>query len=339
MKVLKEKRILIQNIDDGCLKLVYEALLDRPEEIRLDICSGGGDTTKGIAIAQLLLQASQRGAKTEAYAYGHCSSTALSVFLACDRRVAVDGTYFLNHSFMSTTGEQYVDKSRIRETYESHEQCESFFLLLQEHREVDLPKSCVLEPVEALEIGLATEHLRLIPPYLGQPDPLNPDPSNPPETPDSSDDPWEPGPCGSKGCDQLDDPSNGLGLCRHHYDTLGDGDQAVDPSARPPTGPVSAAAAEEWGVNGCRVLGKNRPQKTAKEIWEEMAGGWPPFEKLHKRQQDLTEFRGWFQNNARIERHKLWPQFVEAYEREYGQSQHPAIRIAETEQAIRRKEH
>lgn len=72
----------------------YINKLDDGEEIELDITSCGGSVTAGLAICNLLKQASASGHKTSAHVIGIAASMASAIACACDE-LKIDSNAFL----------------------------------------------------------------------------------------------------------------------------------------------------------------------------------------------------------------------------------------------------
>ena len=71
---------------------------DEGEEIELEITSYGGSVTAGLAICNLLKQASAKGHKTTAHIIGIAASMASAVACACDRLVIDSNAFMMVHN-------------------------------------------------------------------------------------------------------------------------------------------------------------------------------------------------------------------------------------------------
>ena len=71
---------------------------DEGEEIELEITSYGGSVTAGLAICNLLKQASAKGHKTTAHIIGIAASMASAIACACDRLVIDSNAFMMVHN-------------------------------------------------------------------------------------------------------------------------------------------------------------------------------------------------------------------------------------------------
>ena len=71
---------------------------DEGEEIELEITSYGGSVTAGLAICNLLKQASAKGHKTTAHIIGIAASVASAIACACDRLVIDSNAFMMIHN-------------------------------------------------------------------------------------------------------------------------------------------------------------------------------------------------------------------------------------------------
>ena len=71
---------------------------DEGEEIELDITSYGGSVTAGLAICNLLKQASAKGHKTTAHIIGIAASMASAIACACDKLIIDSNAFMMVHN-------------------------------------------------------------------------------------------------------------------------------------------------------------------------------------------------------------------------------------------------
>ena len=86
-------------IEDVCLQDVKDFLgtLEPDEDFTLEVCSGGGDVFGGIAIANLIKQASQNGNHSTAHVISLAASIASVICSACDKIEMDENSFFMIH--------------------------------------------------------------------------------------------------------------------------------------------------------------------------------------------------------------------------------------------------